>query len=128
MSGTYVTDITHYLDDEGELPLELPSPARKLASFLVLVIDAVTQDIPGQDYDTRIRCRVDGCTGSIRASMNDEISWSCRPQRSHHELARHKVESTACVKDFSLLTSARRQSVTCSCIFAFQLQPYTRWS
>ena len=43
MSGTYVTDITHYLDDEGELPEEMPGPARKLASFLVLLIDAVTQ-------------------------------------------------------------------------------------
>ena len=45
MSGTYVTDITHYLDDDGELPTELPSPARKLASFLVLVIDEVTQQL-----------------------------------------------------------------------------------
>jgi hypothetical protein len=38
MSGTYVTDITHYLDDKGELPAEMPGAARKLASFLVLVI------------------------------------------------------------------------------------------
>ena len=88
MSETYVTDITHYLDDDGELPLELPSPARKLASFLVLVIDAVTQDIPGQDYDTRIRCRANGCMGSIRASMNDEIAWVC-PDCGHNGIIRN---------------------------------------
>ena len=91
MNGTYVTDITHYLDDEGELPAELPGPARKLASFLVLVIDAVTQDVPARYYDTRIRCREDGCTGSIRASLisiNDEISWSC-PDCGHHGIIRN---------------------------------------
>ena len=80
MSGTYVIDITHYLDDEGELPAELPRPARKLASFVVLVIDAVTQDIPAHEHDTHIRCRKDGCRGSIRASLtstNDEIVWYC---------------------------------------------------
>ena len=81
MSGTYVTDITHYLDEEGEL---LPSPARKLASFLVLIIDAVTQG----DFDTRIRCRADGCTGSIRASMNDEIAWVC-PDCGHNGVIRN---------------------------------------
>ncbi len=88
MSGTYVTDITHYLDDDGELPAELPSPARKLASFLVLLIDSVTQDIPARAHDTHIRCRQDGCTGSIRASMNDEISWSC-PDCGHNGVIRN---------------------------------------
>ncbi len=86
MNGTYVTDITHYLDDKGELPAEMPAPARKLASFLVLVIDAVSQDIPVDDDDTHIRCRQHGCTGSIRASlmsMNDEISWAC-PDCGHN--------------------------------------------
>ena len=91
MSGTYVTDITHYLDAEGELPEEMPGPARKLASFLVLLIDAVTQDLPAHDHDTHIRCRADGCTGSIRASlasMNDEISWSC-PDCGHNGVIRN---------------------------------------
>ncbi len=45
MSGTCVTDITHYLDDDGELSAEMSGPARKLASFLVLVIDAASQDV-----------------------------------------------------------------------------------
>jgi hypothetical protein len=85
MSGTYVTDITHYLDDTGELAA-MPGPARKLASFLVLLIDETTQAVPAKDYDTRIRCRTNACKGSIRASlpsMTDEISWYC-PECGHN--------------------------------------------
>ena len=64
MSGTYVTDVTHYLDELGELA-DMPGPARKLASFLILLIDETTQAMPADDYDTRIRCRKAACTGSI---------------------------------------------------------------
>ncbi len=80
MHKTFVTDITHYLDQQGELVLAMPAPARRLASFLVLVIDAVTQEVPCEDRDTRIRCCSKNCTGSIRASLlsvNDKISWAC---------------------------------------------------
>ena len=90
MSGTYVTDITRYLDDTGELA-EMPSPARKLASFLVLLIDATSQVCPVSNHDTSIRCRTDTCTGSIRtslASMNEEIIWRC-PDCGHNGVIRN---------------------------------------
>ena len=90
MNGTYVTDITHYLDEAGELA-EMPSPARKLASFLVLLIDAATEAFPADEHDTRIRCRTDACTGSIRASlssMEGEISWHC-PECGHNGVIRN---------------------------------------
>jgi hypothetical protein len=86
MNGTYCTDITHFLDDEGKLQADMPSPARKLASFLVLVIDAASQEIPNEDHDTRIRCRQPRCMGSIRSSivsMDDAISWVC-PDCGHN--------------------------------------------
>jgi predicted RNA-binding Zn-ribbon protein involved in translation (DUF1610 family) len=89
MKQTYVTDITHYLDETGELA-EMPGPARKLASFLVLLIDATSQVGPVSDFDTKIRCRTDACTGSIRtslASMNDEIVWRC-PDCGHNGVIR----------------------------------------
>ncbi len=79
MSNTYVTDITHYLDATGELA-EMPGEARQLASFLALLVDAATQVIPARDYNTRIRCRANACTGSIRASVashDSEILWGC---------------------------------------------------
>ena len=91
MTGTLVADIKHYLDDDGELAAELPSPARKLASFLVLVVDAVTKDVPAADHDTRIRCFEEGCTGSISASLasiEDDITWSC-PTCGHNGVIRN---------------------------------------
>lgn len=79
MSGTYVTDIRHYLNKDGELA-EMPGETRKLASFLVLLIDAITQAFPAHDHDTRIRCRTEACLGSIQASLTSkdgEIEWRC---------------------------------------------------
>jgi len=91
MSGTYVTDITHYLDEVGELSAELPSPARKLASFLILLIDAVTKKLPIRDDVTGTRCRTINCTGSIVASLlspEEEIVWQC-PKCGHHGVIRN---------------------------------------
>ena len=90
MSKTYITDITHYLDENGELA-RMPGAARKLASFLVLLIDVTTQAFPAHDYDTRIRCRTDACTGSIRtlvASKDDGIAWHC-PKCEHNGVIRN---------------------------------------
>ena len=85
MNQTYVTDITHYLDETGELA-EMPAPARKLASFLVLLIDAASQVFPAGNFDTKIRCRTDACTSSIRttlSSLDQGISWQC-PDCGHN--------------------------------------------
>jgi len=90
MSNKYITDITHYLDETGELA-EMPRPARQLASFLVLLIDATTRVVPAHDYDTQIRCRGDGCTGSICTSlpsMNEDIYWYC-PDCEQHGIIRN---------------------------------------
>lgn len=94
MTKTYVTDITHFLDKNGEL-IEMPGPARKLASFLVLLIDATTQACPARDSDTHIRCRTIACRGSIRASLasrDDEISWHC-PECGHNGVIRNWRET-----------------------------------
>jgi hypothetical protein len=92
MSKTYVTDIAHFLDADGELA-EMPKPARRLASFFVLLIDAITQQqaYPARDHDTRIRCKTGHCTGSIRASVashDSEIVWLC-PKCGHQGVIRN---------------------------------------
>lgn len=89
--GTYVTDITHYLDDQGEVSPDMPREARQLASFLVLVIDAASRTVPSDNQDINIRCRKANCTGSIRASLasaNDEIGWLC-PNCGHNGVIRN---------------------------------------
>lgn len=85
VGGTYVTDITHYLDTGGEMA-RMPAPARKLASFLTLVIEAATGAPSAKDHDSRIRCRAKACKGSIRTSLapsHDKITWYC-PSCGHH--------------------------------------------
>jgi hypothetical protein len=79
-SNTYVTDITHYLDESGELARSTP-PARQLASFLTLLIEAATGAPLGEAHDSGIRCRASGCRGTVRTSLagdQDEISWHCQ--------------------------------------------------
>lgn len=90
MSGTYVTDITHYLDETGELA-DMPSPAKKLASFLVLVIDSVTAAGSADYHHTQIKCRKKGCSGFILALLNEdagEIVWHC-PVCGHNGVIRN---------------------------------------
>lgn len=78
--GTYVTNITHYLDETGEVA-PMPGPARKLVSFLTLVIEAATIAPLSSEHDSGVRCRTKACRGTIRTvlpSVRDEISWHCR--------------------------------------------------
>jgi hypothetical protein len=80
VSTKYVTDITHYLDETGELA-QLPGPARGLASFLTLLIEAATGAPSAGEHDSGIRCMAKACRGTIRTSLppgQDEILWHCR--------------------------------------------------
>jgi hypothetical protein len=73
------TDITHYLDESGEVA-RMPGPARQLASFLTLLIEFATADPAARGRSSGIRCRVEGCRGIIRASVThsgNEIAWAC---------------------------------------------------
>ena len=89
--GTYVTDITHFLDDQGEMSADMPREARQLASFLVLVIDGASRNDPSDNRDINLRCRKEDCTGSIRASLastDGEIGWFC-PDCGHNGVIRN---------------------------------------
>jgi hypothetical protein len=77
--GTYVTDMSHFPHEASELA-KLPAPARKLVSFLSLLIEEATSAFPAFDHDSRIRCRSKGCTGSVRVllpSVDEPIRWRC---------------------------------------------------
>ena len=90
MAGTYVTDLRHFLDDHGELA-EMPAEAKQLASFLVLIVDAITQNATANFVETELRCRTTKCTGEILARLdlaNEEILWQC-PLCGHHGVIRH---------------------------------------
>ena len=79
MPKTYVSDISHYLDDAGELK-EMPASVRRMAEFLVAIIDAVTRRFPTIGHDTDTRCRRIGCKSSVLASLqavDGKITWRC---------------------------------------------------
>lgn len=68
MAKTYVSEITPYLDDAGDLK-EVPASVRRMAEFLFAIVEAVTPKIPALGYNTGVRCRKRGCKGSIQASL-----------------------------------------------------------
>ncbi len=80
MEGTYYTDITHFLNDNGEIASEIAKDGRSLASFLIIIIDKISEERPSTFVDTGIRCRKPDCEGNISAFVNmetREIVWEC---------------------------------------------------
>ena len=80
MCKTYVTDMIDHVDESGNLAANLPPRVRKIASFNTLLIDEATQAYPADDQDSRIRCRTESCTGSIRVTLRsrvESLSWRC---------------------------------------------------
>lgn len=73
----YFSNMTHFLDDSGNIPKEMPKEGRQMASFLALVIDATTQKQPLTD---NLRCFISNCEGKVinRFSQSgEEIIWKC---------------------------------------------------
>lgn len=72
--------MTHFLDEQGNIPKQMPKEARELASFFALVIDATTKTMPATLTPTDIRCFEKGCHGIIKTAIkhdNEEIHWYC---------------------------------------------------
>ena len=85
MGDTWITNIQHFLDDEGYFPYDLPNPARNLANYLCSIVEAVTSTGKNKIYKTGIRCRRrpnhKRCNGEvlalIKSKNNLEIRWEC---------------------------------------------------
>ena len=77
--STYVTDLRHFLDDDGEIVSDMPMKARQLASFLVLIVDEASIFVPSKAAELSLRCRSEGCPAQILAhrKSSDEIVWHC---------------------------------------------------
>jgi len=85
MGDTWVTDIRHYLDDDGNLAEEI-GRARRLAGHQCAIIEAVTARPRDQvDWETSVRCRRrprrKRCEGNIVAGFDEAdpstIVWLC---------------------------------------------------
>jgi hypothetical protein len=74
----YITNFQHFLDEQGNIPKDIPKDARELANFLALLID----DASTGDYDAEpsIRCIEKGCEGLVVPTLVEdetEIYWVC---------------------------------------------------
>lgn len=98
--NTWVTDITHHLDESGQLP-SLPGPVRNLANFFGAIVASMSSEPPGTPMSTLVRCRRrpgrTRCRGEILAVIEPEGLHveggvpSLWRQRPHPQLARNTL-------------------------------------
>ena len=72
--------MTHFLDETGNIPKQMPKEARELASFLALVVDATTKELTSKLTSTKICCFEKRCDGIITSEVlpaSNEIHWKC---------------------------------------------------
>jgi hypothetical protein len=83
MADTWVTDITHFLDEEGEI-ITGPPQARKLGDYFAAIIMMATFPDPDYPPEYRVSCRrkphrkpcLEEIIGYIDPET-DEIFWKC---------------------------------------------------
>jgi len=76
----YISNLTHFLDEQGNIPNQMPKEARELASIFALVVDSTTKNHSITLTPTEIRCFNKGCHGTIDSALsraNGEIRWHC---------------------------------------------------
>ena len=83
MGNTWVTDITHFLDEKGRFPAGIPAPARRIAEYFgSIIITTTARERYGGAPEVRCRRRPGRrpCPGEILAEIEPEdgaIEWFC---------------------------------------------------
>ena len=79
MGDTWITDIRHFLEDDGTLPSDLPRPAEKLAKHIGSIIEFTTGG--GAEVSCRRRPGHKRCAGVISSDIlrdeDETIRWMC---------------------------------------------------
>jgi len=65
----FISDITHFLNEQGNIPKQMPKEAREMASFFALIVDTSTRINPSRLTQTDIRCFEKGCQGTTRVEI-----------------------------------------------------------
>ena len=74
----YISNMTHFLDETGNIPDGMSKEARHLASFHALVVDVTTQNNPSEsDIHRCFNKKCDGKIISEFSSDKKEILWKC---------------------------------------------------
>jgi len=82
MAQKFITNLQHYLDETGQVPVNMLPEARKMASFLTALVESVTshQEEAESGINTGLTCPVDRCTGNVGGQYhgyNAPITWKC---------------------------------------------------
>jgi hypothetical protein len=76
----YISDMTHFLDEQGNIAKGMHQEGREMAGFLALIIDQTTKDFEHPVHSSDIRCRIKKCDGKVEILIDantEEIKWSC---------------------------------------------------
>jgi len=76
----FISNLTHFLDEKGNIPKEMTKEGREMASFLDLIVDSATKEYPPAEKHTQIRCLKKKCTGKIEIKVDtkeETINWQC---------------------------------------------------
>ena len=85
VGDTWITNIQHFLDENGAFPEDLPGPARNLAKHLGLIITVATSPSDSSTPEMSVRCRRrpkrKPCPGMIDNMIEpggeERIFWRC---------------------------------------------------
>jgi len=90
----YISNMQHFLDDNGNIPTEMPKQARELASFMALVVDTITKNSPFTLTQTEIRCFEKGCKSLIKSEVmkeNNDIHLVCSKCENERRISGWKL-------------------------------------
>ena len=83
MPGTWITDLTHFLDEDGNLA-DIPGPAFRLAEYFTAMVAMASHPDPDIPSSFRVRCRRrpgrKPCAGLIEWDLDfetEDILWWC---------------------------------------------------
>jgi len=74
------SNISHFLNEHGNIAKEMPKAGRMTAGFLALIVDAATKDYKPPIKGSGIKCLIKKCNGTIElgfSSDNEIIEWWC---------------------------------------------------
>jgi hypothetical protein len=80
MTGPWITDIRHFLDEQGRVPDDLPAVPRYMGAIVVAASPLSADRIFPLDLQCRRRPGHERCLGSVHAGIDSEsaeISWFC---------------------------------------------------
>ena len=83
MGNTWVTDLRHFIDENGGFPPGIPGPARKLAEYLASIVQVASAPVVPGEERVSIQCRRRPgrrrCPGVIRCGIQADtrVTWEC---------------------------------------------------